>query len=387
MRGGGRRADCRRGATMIRLGRAFGVIVLTGLLGGCSQLSPNIPSARPAPAPPVLEGTKEPTVAQISATAKAAIADLGVQIFWHGVNDSYSVKTNGDRLLDYVMSLGANSVGISFPIFTDGAWPTRVYTIANITPTPESLAEVIRNAKGRGLRVMLRPIIDEKNITGYAAAWRGSIEPKNDTAWFASYREALLPFLAAGQAAGADTFVVGTELDSLVDRSAQWQELLTAAAGVFKGRLSYADNWGEWATGRPGVAGAVPGLDAYPQLRLSDSATVAQITNAWTSWLQKRPAELTSTVVQEIGIAATPGAYAHPARWAEDGQTVVPSIQVNWFAGACAAVKSLSMAGIYFWSLDAWAEPAKAASYNAGSFIGRGDAAIQACFASGWPGQ
>ncbi len=326
-------------------------------------------------------------VPQISAAAKAATADLGVQIFWHGVNDAYAVKNNSDRLLDYVVSLGANSVGISFPIFTDGAWPTRVYTTPNVTPTPESLGDVVRHAKARGLRVMLRPIIDEKNITGYASAWRGSIEPKNVTAWFASYRDTLLPFLAAAQAAGADTFVVGTELDSLIRRTAQWQALLAAAGGVFTGRLAYADNWGEWATGRPGVAGAIPGLDAYPQLGLTNSATVAQITSAWSTWLQKRPAELTSTVVQEVGIAATPGAYAHPARWAEEGQTVAPLIQANWFAGACAAVKSLRMSGIYFWSLDSWAEPARAETYGAGSFIGRGDAAIRECFAAGWPGQ
>jgi hypothetical protein len=326
-------------------------------------------------------------VPQISAAAKAAAAELGVQIFWHGVNDAYAVKNNGDRLLEYVVSLGANSVGFSFPTFTDGAWPTRVYTTPDVTPTPESLADVVRNAKARGLRVMLRPIIDEANITGYASAWRGSIEPPNVSAWFASYRATLLPYLAAAEAAGADTFVVGTELDSLVDQAAQWQALLTEAAGVFKGRLSYADNWGEWATGRPGVAGAAPGLDAYPPLSLSESATVAQIASAWMDWLQNRPDVLTSTVVQEIGIAATPGAYAHPARWAEDWQTVVPSVQTNWFAGACAAVKSLGMPGIYFWTLDAWAETAKAESYNAGSFIGRGDAAIKACFASGWPGQ
>src|SRR5262245_18566493 len=167
---------------------------------------------------------------------------------------------------------------------------------------------------------MLRPIIDEKNITGYPNAWRGSIEPKNVSAWFASYLETLMPYLVASEAAGAHMFVVGTELDSLVDRAAPWRILMPAAAEVFSGGLSYADNWGEWASGRPAIAGAVPGLDAYPQLGLADSATVAQITNAWTRWLQKRPAELTSTVVQEIGIAATPGAYRLPALWPEEGQ-------------------------------------------------------------------
>ena len=371
---------------MKRLGPIVITTVLIGLLSACSGLGPSVPATGPAPAPPAGSPSSTP-VPQISAAAKAATADLGVQVFWHGVNDAWSVKNNGDRLLDYVVGLGANSVGISFPIFTDGAWPTRVYTTADVTPTPESLAELIRNAKARGLRVMLRPIIDEQNITGYASAWRGSIEPKNIANWFASYRETLMPFLAASQAAGAHTFVVGTELDSLVRQSAQWQALLTEAAGVFTGRLAYADNWGQWATGRPGIAGAVPGLDAYPQLGLPDAATVAQITNAWTRWLQKRPAELANTVVQEVGISATPGAYTQPARWAEHGQTLEPLIQGNWFAGACAAVKSLDMAGIYFWCLDAWAEPANAADYTAGSFIGRGDSAIQACFAAGWAGQ
>jgi hypothetical protein len=161
---------------------------------------------------------------------------------------------------------------------------------------------------------------------------------------------------------------------------------MQASARVFTGQLSYADNWDEWATGRPLVAGAAPGLDAYPQLHLTDSATVAQIADAWAGWFRKRPADLTSTVVQEVGITATPGAYRQPAAWGVAGQTVAPQIQVKWFAGACAAVKSLHLTGIYFWNLDAWAEPAKAAK-DPGSFIGRGDTAIKECFAAGWPGQ
>ena len=369
---------------MRRALRLLGVALAAALLGSCSQMGPNIPAA--AKAQPSTRPSPASTVPHIAAAAKAASAQLGVQIYWHDVNDEWSVEDNAARLLDYTVGLGANSVGVSFPIFTDGARPTRVYTKDGSTPTPASLQAVIRAAKARGLRVLIRPLLDEANIATSPGAWRGSIEPRNMAAWFDSYLATVTPFLAVAQTAGADTFVVGTELNSLVGQSTQWSKLMQASARVFAGQLSYADNWDVWATGRPMVAGAAPGVDAYPQLHLADSATVAQITDAWVGWLRKRPADLTSTVVQEVGITATPGAYKQPAAWGVAGQSIAPQIQVKWFAGACAAVKALHINGIYFWNLDAWVDPAKAA-HDAGSFIGRGDSAIKECFAAGWPGQ
>jgi hypothetical protein len=371
-------------------------------LTACSQLAPSVPVSADAgqadddtddydeydatPAP----GTPAVPLKMVSAAAQATRTELGVQIFWHDVDNVRQVKGNANRLLDYVVGLGANSVGITFPIYTDGARPSKVYVKDGNTPTPSDLRRVTALAKQRGLRVMLRPIIDETNISTVPDAWRGSIKPPDVDAWFTSYSKAMVPFLKAAQAERADMFVFATEMDSLVKYDKQWRTALTAAAKVYRGRLSYGDNWGSWQTGRPGVPKAEPGLDAYPQLELTDGATVPEITTAWAKWLQKRPKELSRTVIQEIGIASTPGAYEQPAVWARENQNLLPQIQVNWFAGACAAAKQLKMPGLYFWSLDVWAEPTKskkAAAYNVGSFIGRGDKSIKECFAAGWPGQ
>ncbi len=379
---------------MKRRAAACALVALAGLLSACSQLGPSIPSEQPAapgaPAGAAASGSAaspSAAVRQVSAASKATKAQLGIQIYWHDVNDPYAVKGNADRLFDYVVGLGANSVGISFPIFTDGARPTKVYTKTGVTPTPASLRVVIGEARARGLRVMIRPIIDETNIKNSAGAWRGSIKPVSMTAWFASYRRTLTPFLTVAQAGHADTFVIGSELDSLVSQSTSWKTLQAAASSVFRGRLAYADNWGRWATGRPGVSGPELGVDAYPQLKLSDSATTAQIADAWTGWLQENPTNLTSTVIQEVGIAATAGAYKDPVAWGSTSDRLAPKIQSKWFAGACDAARTLHMSGIYFWNLDAWADPAKASSYTSTSFIGRGDSAIKDCFAKGWPGQ
>ena len=64
--------------------RLLGVALVTGLLASCSQLGPSVPgqvrveapaNASPSAGPPVL------------AAAKATSTQLGVQIFWHDVNE------------------------------------------------------------------------------------------------------------------------------------------------------------------------------------------------------------------------------------------------------------------------------------------------------------
>ncbi|GIF08849.1 glycoside hydrolase family 113 [Actinoplanes siamensis] len=373
---------------MNRSRAAVALLLIATQLAACTRLAPSAPR-RPQPAESLPEPSRSaqsagPAVRTVSAAARATTAQLGVQIFWHGVNDPDALRANATRLLDYVVGLGANSVGITFPISVDGARPTRVYATPGVTPTPSDLRELVALARERGLRVQLRPLIDEANLKA-AVAWRGSIEPRSVSGWFTSYTNLLVPFLEAAQESGADVFVIGSELDSLVRYESQWRAVVVRARTLFRGRLAYADNWGSWATGRPTVPGVEPGVDAYPKLGVDDSSSTAKITRAWTAWFGNRPADLTRTVVQEIGIAATSGAYHGPAAWPRGHETLRPDIQIRWFAGACAAARSLHLAGIYFWTLDAWADPANAAGYDVGSFIGRGDQAIKECFANGWP--
>ncbi|AEV89237.1 hypothetical protein ACWT_8228 [Actinoplanes sp. SE50] len=311
-------------------------------LAACGRLAPSIPAA-----PPVT--TAAAPAASVSPAVRTP-AQLGVQIFWHDVKPE-QLRENAGRLLDYVAGLGANSVGLTFPIYTDGPKPTRVYIKPGNTPTPADIAALTAAARERGLRVLVRPLFDEVNLRP-AKVWRGSIKPSDPDNWFKSYSTVLAPYLTAAQTAHADGFVMGSELDSMTTHPAQWRTAMAAAGTLFRGRLMYADNWGAWIAGRGGVPGADPGVDAYPRFDLPDTASVAQLTDAWTNWLRtRRDGRLGETVIQEVGITATPGAYAKSNAWPEPGQKLVPQIQANWFAGACAAARSLGMAGIYFWTL------------------------------------
>ncbi|MBR7833934.1 hypothetical protein KDL01_11695 [Actinospica durhamensis] len=366
----------------------------------CSALAPSIPTGTPQAglaaagastqattgASTQASPTPTPTpTPKVSATAQASTRQLGIQVYWHTSGTTEQVESAAAKVLDYVVGLGANSVALTFPIYTDGVRPTKIYGVSGSTPTPATLDLVIKAAQARGLRVMVRPLIDETNIKDDSGDWRGSIKPVSVSGWFASYRSSITPYLRLAQQDAVDYFDLGVELDSLESYQSDWTSLDSYAAGIYRGELDYGDNWSTWQEGGPDKPAAHVGVDAYPDVDLSDDASVAELTNAWEEWLEHRSAAvLQNTVMQEVGIPASSGAYHHPAQWATAGATPVTSIQVHWFTAACDAAQSLGLPGIYFWDVDSYAEPSLGATSDTGSFIGRGDQAIKSCFASGW---
>jgi hypothetical protein len=369
------------------------VIALTAALCGCAGLAaaPTIPAgdawtAAPSSHPRVSPDPSPtgPPVYTVSAADQALNSTLGIQTFWNPESQA-SVATDANTIFNYIVGLGANSVGINFFFFTNGVDPTTVYGLPSRTPSPAQIGQIVTAARAHGLRVLIRPLLNEDNIIDAQGDWRGSIEPPNVSAWFASYFAFLRPYFIAAQQSGATSFDVGTELDSLAPYEGEWTTLEAEAAQVFSGQLEYAVNYGRWQEDPPYEPVPDAGVDAYPELGLGDGATVAQLTSAWVQWLQNQPESvLQKTVLQEVGIAAVSGAYAEPAKSAPAGTPLDVPIQVNWFEAACNAAKQTGMAGIYFYDVNGTDQPTEAAGYPPGSFIGRGDQAIKACFASGW---
>ncbi len=327
-------------------------------------------------------------VSKVPAQRSSLEATLGIQVYWNSAGSQANVEADANRIFNYVVRLGANSVAINFFFFTDGEYPTRVYGVQGTTPSPAVMTLVVRNAREHGLRVLLRPLLNEKNIETIRGDWRGSIEPQSVSSWFRSYYRFLKPYLIAARAGGANAFNIGAELDSLAPDEPDWTVLKAAAAKLFKGQLVYAVNYGRWQEHPPYEPVPDAAVDAYPQLGLSGSATVTELAAAWVSWLHHEPESvLRRTVLQEVGIAAVSGAYAEPALPAASGTPLDVAIQRKWFASACAAAKETHLAGIYFYAVNSTDHPsdrAAVASYAPGSFINRSDGVIEACFASGW---
>lgn len=337
------------------------------------------PSPTPAPVPTVANPWRPGS------------PQLGIQVYWTANRNDASdavVEAKARRLINYAISLNANSIAITFPFYTHGINSDQVYADPGTTPTPRQIEDFLAEAAKSNMRVTLRPILNEDALVAQNPnAWRGMIQPQSTNAWFQSYRQLLIPYAQAAQQGHAATFVIGAELDSL-ERDTQWTGLISALQSVYSGELAYDQNFDEFAAGDPHVP--LPGhdIDAYPRFNLPDTASVSTLTQAWTSWLgSRRPAVLHSLVIAEVGIVAVAGAYHSPGAWL--GTTKAPidaQVQANWYHAVCQAVATERVGGgLYWWEVSFDADPADPAPYQSDrlTFLGRpAEQVIRNCFAT-----
>lgn len=125
---------------------------------------------------------------------------------------------------------------------------------------------------------------------------------------------------------------------------------------------------------------------AWPHIQLPDSATVAQLTTAWSRWLGSHTlAVRRKAILTEVGIRAMAGAYRNPALWNGVGQaTIVTLVQTNWFRALCGAVAREHIGGIYWWEVSFDASPADPVPFKSDrlTFLDRpAQQVIRNCFA------
>ncbi len=315
---------------------------------------------------------------------------LGIQVYWTANrNDTSSavIRAKAQRIIDYAISLNANSIAVTFPFYTYGLASDMVYVKPKTTPSPSHIAIFLAVAAKAHIRVTLRPVLDESALFAQnLQAWRGSIEPQNRAAWFRNYRALLLPYLLVAQAGHAATFVLGTELESL-EGAPQWPGLVRSLRSVYRGQLTYDENHDEFAinTANPPVPGH--NVDAYPQFNLPANASVASVTQSWDAWLGAHPlAVRRDLTLSEVGIGAAAGSYQDPWSWLSTKTARIDTrVQAAWYQAVCNALSAEQIGGgIYWWDVSFDANPADPRPFESDrlTFLDRpAQRVIQNCFA------
>jgi hypothetical protein len=315
---------------------------------------------------------------------------LGIQVYWTANrNDSSAavIQAKAQRIIDYAISLNANSIAVTLPFYTYGLASDTVYAKPKDTPSPRHIAIFLAVAAKAHIRVTLRPVLDESALFAQnLQAWRGSIEPQNRPAWFRSYRALLLPYLLVAQAGHAATFVLATELESL-EGASQWPGFIRSLRSVYHGQLTYDENHDEFAmnTANPPVPGH--NVDAYPQFNLPASASVARLTKSWDAWLGAHPLAVRRVLtLSEIGIGAAAGSYQDPWAWLTTRTAPINTrVQAAWYQAACNALSAEQIGGgIYWWDVSFDANPADPRPFESDrlTFLDRpAQRVIQNCFA------
>jgi len=317
------------------------------------------------------------------------VRQLGIHVYWaanRGDSDAV-IRAKARRIINYAISLNANSVALTFPFFTYGLTSDMVYAKPEVTPSPSDIAIFLAVAAEAHIRVTLRPVLNENALVARnPQAWRGSIEPQNRAAWFRSYRKLLLPYAAAAQAGHAATFVLGTELISL-EGAPQWPGIVRSVRSVYNGQATYDQNHDEFAsyTANPPVPSQ--NVDAYPQFSLPDSASVASLTSSWNVWLGAHPLSVRRELtLSEIGIEAVAGSYKDPWAWRSTRNAPIDTrVQAAWYKAACNAVSDEQVGGgIYWWEVNFDANPANPHAFESDrlTFLHRpAQQVIRNCFA------
>ena len=251
-------------------------------------------------------------------------------------------------LFERLQGLGVNVVTLNFPVFTGGPSSTDVFADASQTPSEPQLSAVIRAAHDRHLAVMLRPYLDEASLV--PAYWRGSIQPANRGAWFASYTGLLHGYAALAEREWVEGLVIGTEFNTL-EEDQRWAPLVDDLRGTFTGAIGYSVNYNRpyllnWAAALDFV-----GVDAFFPLSVPVPATVAQLAAAWAVPVAElraaREALGKPLIVTEIGITSQSGSYLRPFVW-DHGTAVDLEGQRRYYEASCEALTG-AIDGMYWW--------------------------------------
>ena len=184
--------------------------------------------------------------------------------------------------LDEIAAVGADTVKFVVDSRQENGSSSRIYLDLRMTPSAEQLADLIRYAKSKKLRVILMPIVllDKPRED----EWRGKIQPESWDTWWASYREMLGFFAWIAQGNGVDVLVVGSELVSTETKTEEWRETIRKVRETFKGKLTYSANWDHYSGIGFWEDLDLIGMNSYWKLGEDNDVSVEEIKKNWKKW-------------------------------------------------------------------------------------------------------
>ena len=238
------------------------------IIAGCAILSKNAQAVDAAPTSP---REFHPTTRARDGLPYRAI---GIQVQRMDWMDKYK------QSIDEIAAVGADTVKFVIDTRQENGSSSRIYLDMRMTPTPDMLADLIKHAKSRNLRVILMPIVLLDKPRG--GEWRGQIKPESWNTWWESYREMLIHFSWIAQGNGVDVLVIGSELVSTEPKTEEWRETIRKVREVFKGKLTYSANWDHYSGIEFWDQLDLIGMNSYWTLGKDKNASVEEIKTSWT---------------------------------------------------------------------------------------------------------
>jgi hypothetical protein len=181
--------------------------------------------------------------------------------------------------VDEIADLGADTVLFVVDSHMENGSASAIYLDMRLVPGPKALGDLIDHAKGKGLRVILMPIVLLDRPRG--TEWRGVIKPENWAGWWQSYRDMLRHFAWIAEAHGVDVMSVGSELVSTERQADEWRKTIASVRQHFSGMLIYSANWDHYKDIPFWDQLDLIGMNSYYTLGKDHTVSVAEIQQRW----------------------------------------------------------------------------------------------------------
>lgn len=160
---------------------------------------------------------------------------------WTGVRGTWATPAASDSLRA-MADHGVNWTAIAYSALQETAQSTEVRFREVPTVTDDEVVWAVREAKGLGLKVCLKPVVNVADGT-----WRAHIGffdqdvPGEPTwsEWFASYREFILHAARIAEAEVCEMLCIGCEMVRADAREDEWRALIAAVRAVYSGVVTY----------------------------------------------------------------------------------------------------------------------------------------------------
>jgi hypothetical protein len=181
--------------------------------------------------------------------------------------------------IDEIAATGANTVCLVVTAYQENCASTSIFVDLRKTPTDPRLKSIMDHAHQRHLRVVLMPIILLENPR--EGEWRGKIAPTTWSDWWEDYENCTMHYAWLAESAGAEVFMIGSELVSTEADTDRWKNLIARVRKAYRGRVGYSANWDHYKQVGFWDCLDLIGMTTYHDLSDKENPTVADLVASW----------------------------------------------------------------------------------------------------------
>ncbi|KAA1243861.1 glycoside hydrolase TIM-barrel-like domain-containing protein [Aquimarina sp. RZ0] len=144
----------------------------------------------------------------------------------------------------------------------------------------EGVKKTIELLNQRGIKIMLKP-----QIWVWKGEFTGNISMSSEENWKTfedTYEDFILLYAQLAEEMDVPLLCIGTELHTFVQKRPEfWRQLIKNVRSVYKGKLTYAENWDQFGNAFFWDQLDYIGIDAYFPVSDSKTPTVEEVRKGW----------------------------------------------------------------------------------------------------------